>query len=213
MSERTGADDCPSCARKLTLAAQRSNEKSLNALDKMRARLRLVYKDPEKVMENVVPHEDWKVCFSELAPGLVLFARQWVRSVADAEDIVQEAFVRFWRKQHPIGNRALLFATVRSIAFDLLRRDARRARRETDAMLDTDAVIEPQFETDNESRQALAAAVDRLPTEQREVLVLKIWNELTFADIGTVLGISQNTAASRYRYALAALKKNLVVHE
>jgi RNA polymerase sigma-70 factor, ECF subfamily len=42
---------------------------------------------------------------------------------------------------------------------------------------------------------------------------MKIWNELTFADIATVLGISQNTAASRYRYALANLKKSLVPHE
>ena len=38
---------------------------------------------------------------------------------------------------------------------------------------------------------------------------MKIWNELTFAEIASVLGISQNTAASRYRYALGALKKNL----
>src|SRR3954467_12997015 len=87
-------------------------------------------KDPEKVMENVATDEDWRVCFAQLGPGLVLFARQWVRSAADAEDIVQEAFVRFWRKQHSIQNRALLFATVRSIALDLLRRDGRRARRE-----------------------------------------------------------------------------------
>ena len=42
---------------------------------------------------------------------------------------------------------------------------------------------------------------------------MKIWNELTFAEIGQALGISQNTAASRYRYALAALKKNFVAHE
>jgi RNA polymerase sigma-70 factor (ECF subfamily) len=38
---------------------------------------------------------------------------------------------------------------------------------------------------------------------------MKIWNELTFAEIAGALGISQNTAASRYRYALAALKKML----
>ena len=164
-------------------------------------------------MENVAAHDDWKVCFSEAGPGLVLFARQFVRSVADAEDIVQEAFVRFWRKQHSINNRALLFATVRSISLDLLRRDARRARREADAAADADQVAEPQFDSENESQQALAAAVDRLPAEQREVLVMKIWNDLTFAEIGTVLNISQNTAASRYRYALAALKKNLIVHE
>jgi RNA polymerase sigma-70 factor, ECF subfamily len=164
-------------------------------------------------MENVVSHEDWKVCFSELAPGLVLFARQWVRSRADAEDIVQEAFVRFWRRQHSIENRALLFATVRSIGLDLLRRDARRARREAEVLLEAGETSEPHFETDDESQRALAEAVDRLPQEQREVVVMKIWNELTFSEIGRVLGISQNTAASRYRYALTSLKKNLLPHE
>ena len=164
-------------------------------------------------MENVVTHEDWRVCFAELAPGLVLFARQFVWSVADAEDIVQDAFVRFWRKEHSIENRALLFATVRSVALDLLRRDARRARREATAALEVEQSTQPQFDFDDGSRQELAAAVDRLPVEQREVLVMKIWNELTFAEIGQALAISQNTAASRYRYALAALKKNFVAHE
>jgi len=101
----------------------------------------------------------------------------------------------------------------RDLSLDLLRRDARRARREADALADADTCVVPQFDTANESQQALAAAIDRLPAEQREVLVMKIWNELTFADIGTVLGISQNTAASRYRYALAGLKKNFVAHE
>jgi len=52
-----------------------------------------------------------------------------------------------------------------------------------------------------------------LPDEQREVVILKIWNELTFAEIAQILEISQNTAASRYRYALGALKKNLQPHE
>ena len=164
-------------------------------------------------MEDVVTHEDWKVCFAEAAPGLVLFARQFVGSAADAEDIVQEAFVRFWRKQHSIENRALLFAAVRSIAFDLLRRDARRARREATVLADAEHSVAPEFDTTSDTQQALARAVDGLPAEQREVLVMKIWNELTFADIGTVLGISQNTAASRYRYALGALKKNLTNHE
>lgn len=164
-------------------------------------------------MENVITHEDWKVCFSELAPGLVLFARQFVRTSADAEDIVQDAFVRFWRKEHSIENRGLLYATVRSVALDLLRRDVRRARREANAALEVEQSTQPQFDFDDGSQQELAAAVDRLPVEQREVLVMKIWNELTFAEIGQALGISQNTAASRYRYALAALKKNFVNHE
>src|SRR5215210_5508712 len=186
-------------------------QESPRDLDKNPSWRRRDSKDRDEVMENVATHEDWKTCFAEAAPGLVLFARQFVRSVADAEDIVQDAFIKFWRKQHPIGNRALLFATVRSTALDLLRRDARRARREADAVADAEqATAAPQFDANDEGQRALAAAVDRLPAEQREVLVMKIWSELTFAEIASVLGISQNTAASRYRYALAALKKNLV---
>jgi RNA polymerase sigma-70 factor (ECF subfamily) len=160
-------------------------------------------------MDNVATDETWKICFSELAPGLVLFARQWAKSAADAEDIVQEAFVRFWRTHRDISNRGLLYASVRSIALDFLRRDSRRAHRESVAMSDADQSIAPAFETEDDSQRALVAAVEHLPGEQREVLTLKIWNDLTFAEIASVLGISQNTAASRYRYALAALKKNL----
>jgi RNA polymerase sigma-70 factor (ECF subfamily) len=160
-------------------------------------------------MDNIANHEDWKSCFSEIGPGLLLFARQWTRSAADAEDIVQEAFVKFWRRNHQINNRALLYATVRSIALDFIRRDKRRARREATVFAEADATVEPQFEWEDEGQSALAAAVSCLPQDQREVLVLKIWNELTFSEIAGALGISQNTAASRYRYALAHLKKSL----
>src|SRR5438094_9335142 len=109
----------------------------------MRAWRRLKNKDREKVMENIASHEDWKRCFSEVAPGLLLFARQWVHSAADAEDIVQEAFVKFWRRNHNIDNRALLYAAVRSIALDFIRRDIRRARREATVLAEADSVVEP----------------------------------------------------------------------
>ena len=164
-------------------------------------------------MESAHPKDDWQTCFTQLGPALLLFARRWTNCRAEAEDIVQEAFVRFWRRQHSIENRALLYATVRSTALDHLRSDQRRARREAAVALDGAQHLEPQFTTVDEGQQMLAAAVERLPNEQREVVILKIWNELTFAEIGHVLEISQNTAASRYRYALGALKKILQPHE
>ena len=168
-------------------------------------------KDREEVMDNVANHENWKTCFSQLAPGLVLFARQWVRSVTDAEDIVQEAFVRFWRQNRDVSNRGLLYATVRSVALDLIRKDSRRARREAEAYSDT---VQRRSSRSLPVKTILNSCsrerINRLPHEQREVLVMKIWNDLTFAEIGEGLGISQNTAASRYRYALAALKKDLL---
>ena len=209
MSDPTAFSRSTTAARPSASARHATNKKNFVGLDKIIRSRRLEYKDSEEVMQNLASHEDWKSCFSEVAPGLLLFARQWVQSAADAEDVVQEAFVKFWRRNHKIENRALLYAAVRSIALDFIRRENRRARREATAVGDTDDFIEPQFEFEDDTQRALAQAIDFLPCEQREVLVMKIWNELTFAEIAGALGISQNTAASRYRYALAALKNTL----
>jgi RNA polymerase sigma-70 factor (ECF subfamily) len=54
---------------------------------------------------------------------------------------------------------------------------------------------------------SLRRALRELPGDQREVVVLHIWADLTFAQIGDVLQISANTAASRYRYAFAKLRE------
>src|SRR5213592_3040533 len=207
MSEPTAFPGSTSAARAPPSARKARNKKNFDSLDKITPWQRLEYKDREQVMQNLASHEDWKSCFSEVAPGLLLFARQWVQSAADAEDIVQEAFVKFWRRNHDIHNRGLLYAAVRSLALDFIRRDARRARREATALAEVDPAIEPQFDLDDDTQSALAAAVESLPRDQREVLVLKIWNDLTFSEIAGALRISQNTAASRYRYALTNLKK------
>lgn len=164
-------------------------------------------------MEGDAAHEDWQTGFAQLGPALLLFARRWTPSRADAEDVVQDAFVRFWRRERSLENRALLYAAVRSAALDRLRREQRRTRREALAFAGNEEHCEPVFAPEDDGQQLLAAAVERLPDEQREVVILKIWNELTFAEIARVLEISQNTAASRYRYALGALKKILQPHE
>src|SRR5260370_25995216 len=74
----------------------------------------------------------WRDCYRQLAPKLLLFARQWIASTADAEDVVQTAFVRFWQKQPEAAaeHYPLLFAAVRSAALDHLRASVRRSRRE-----------------------------------------------------------------------------------
>jgi len=190
---------------------QATIQNNCDRVDKSIPWRRLDHKDREQVMQSLATHEDWKSCFREIAPGLLLFARQWVQSAADAEDIVQEAFVKFWRRNHKIDNRALLYAAVRSIALDFIRRDSRRARREATAMAESGEFTEPQFEFDDDTQRVLADAIHCLPREQREVVIMKIWNELTFAEIAGAIGISQNTAASRYRYALATLKNTLQV--
>src|SRR5438045_9276209 len=111
-------------------------------------------------MVIVATHVDWKFLFSKLAPGLFLFARQWVRSPADAEDAVQDAFVRFWRRNLSIKNRALLHAAVRSAALDLIRLDNRRARLEVEVFGEAERSVQPQFEQLDDSQCQLVAALD-----------------------------------------------------
>lgn len=165
-------------------------------------------------MEAAHVPPSWKAWFEEHGPKLLLCARQWTRSLADAEDVVQEAFVRYWRHQRNLPGEpaALLVTSVRRAALDLARREERRSAREErawDGGGEDEAVFEPLPGEEDERRRAIEAALRSLPGEQREVLVLKLWQELTFEQIGTTLGISPHTAASRYRYALAALRKEL----
>ena len=164
-------------------------------------------------MEDAHNDDSWKSWFHLYGPKLLLCARQWTRSLADAEDVVQEAFVRFWKHQRELPGEpmALLVTSVRRAAFDLARRETRRTAREERATegLDDHAPIFDAALDGDERRDAIEAALRRLPAEQREVLVLKIWGELTFDEIARQLEIPPNTAASRYRYALAALRREL----
>src|SRR5581483_1338430 len=98
MSEPTALSRSTSSACAPAATSNAINAKNLDRIDKIIGWRRFGNKDREKVMDNIASHEDWKSCFSEIGPGLLLFARQWARSAADAEDIVQEAFVKFWRR-------------------------------------------------------------------------------------------------------------------
>jgi RNA polymerase sigma-70 factor (ECF subfamily) len=154
--------------------------------------------------------DSWSVWLDEHGAALVLLARQWAASHADAEDVVQEAFVRFWRARASVEEPlAYLYACVKHCALDAQRGQQRRQRRElATARPESQPLFAAPIEQD-ERRVAIEAALRNLPTNQAEVLVMKIWGGLTFPQIAVALGISANTVASRYRYALAKLREQL----
>ena len=165
-------------------------------------------------MNHPPTDEPWSVCYRQLSPKLLLFARQWLASAADAEDAVQTAFVKFWKRQPDAQpeHYSLLYAAVRSTALDALRSAGRRARREAHPevpVLREDASVFDQSVERREDAALLEAALLKLPIEQREVLVLRIWGGLTFSEIAETLDASINTVAARHRYALDALRKQL----
>ena len=65
----------------------------------------------------------------------------------------------------------------------------------------------------NETRDAIWTALRSLPPEQTEVVVLKIWEEMTFAEIAQLLDAPLNTVTSRYQYAMKKLARLLAKHD
>jgi len=175
-----------------------------------------IWQNVNSVTDDATERTMWHRMLHRCGDGLFLYARQLCRNDADAADVVQEAFLRIWRKHANNGVTepdlpALCYAAVRYVVLDRQRQTARRRRREAtagEAWYDEPPLFEPGLEQ-AEEHAALEAAIRKIPVEQREVLTLKIWGELTFQQIATVTGESPNTVASRYRLALTALRQQL----
>ena len=157
---------------------------------------------------------DWKRTFEQLAPQLLLYARQLVATKADAEDVVQMAFVRWWRR-FPEGDSQhipLLYAAVRTIALDQRRSENRRVSREAKSEIAIAGENATSFDPRPEQRETaeiIETALQGLSKEQREGVTLHLWGGLTFKEIAAISDESINTIAGRYRYALNNLQKKL----
>jgi RNA polymerase sigma-70 factor, ECF subfamily len=159
-------------------------------------------------MDEPPNRSDWWRWFEDHAPKFLLFARQQARWEADAQDLVQEAVIEACRRHpHEPPPPALVMATIRRRAIDLARSEDRRFGREWAA---TAPAPQAWFDSAVEDRELAAQiqdAMSRLPAIYREAITLKVWGGLTFAEIAEALEIPANTAASRYRYGLAELRK------
>ena len=129
-----------------------------------------------------------------------------------AEDAVHEAFVRLCGMQEPPSGRltAYVFAAVRNAAVDCCRR-AKRERTVAETLF-ADAGTSGKSAAD-EAKDELAARLRReielLDESVREIMVMKIFGELTFDEIGSVLNTPAATVATRYRRTLMTLEERL----
>ena len=155
----------------------------------------------------------WSEWLEEFGPRLMLFARQQTRCEADAEDVLQSALVKTWKSygDHPSAELlGLVFTNIRRCAIDFARSQDRRTDREQKLLEEMGPPVAWFEMPDDDETRSLQVALSNLPEKLREVITLKLWGDLTFAQIGETLDISQNTAASRYRYALEHLRSQLI---
>ena len=159
---------------------------------------------------------NWTGWLGEHGPSLLLFARTRTRSEAEAEDLLQEAIVESAGKNEGnLPDLPLVYATIRRRAIDLARKTDRRIAREEVVAEESDTCWFDDTIEQKETARVIDRAIKTMPEKFREVVILKIWSELTFAQIAEALDIPLNTAASRYRYGLEILKRdaNLTSHE
>ncbi len=151
----------------------------------------------------------YEQAYDRYAAALFRTALRLLGSRHDAEDAVQELFAGVVRSRHRLRDvvdlDAYLFASLRNVATGIRRR---RSRHKTAALADAPAAAASR-QDDGDGGEALWALVHRLPSGQRDVVALRTQGGLTFRQIATACGITPNTAASRYRYALAKLKRML----
>jgi RNA polymerase sigma-70 factor, ECF subfamily len=157
-----------------------------------------------------VPH--WIAqTYDALGPELYRLGLSIVADAGLAQDAVHQAFMRLLargRIDDVQCARAFLRTVVRHEAYRLLQRRTPAAE---GAMLEQVAKAPESAVPQEDERRQLERALRQLSAEQREVIEMKMWENMTFAQIGEVLGIPLNTAASRYRYALARLRELLPV--
>ena len=146
---------------------------------------------------------DWqRQLYEAKAAELILYGRALGLSHSEAEDVLQETFVALLKLEREPDN-PLHYAVrgYRNRAFNYKRGFIRRMLREVESRrwFERDAGESPQ-------ERAAMQCLQKLPPEQREVIVLKIWHEHTYEEIGELLQLSPNTVAGRYRYGMEKLR-------
>jgi RNA polymerase sigma-70 factor, ECF subfamily len=146
--------------------------------------------------------------YDAYAVALYRHALAIVGCASDAEDVLQEVFLKLVRRRGgPIQElKAYLFTAVRHQAYSVLRQ---RQREPLQTDLDPASLTPAGCPEETAGMEAVREAVQALPAQQREVVILKVYEQLTFEEIGRAVRASVNTVASRYRYALKKLRQAL----
>ncbi|MHC5053275.1 MAG: RNA polymerase sigma factor [Planctomycetota bacterium] len=155
--------------------------------------------------------------FEELARRYAATAYRTARAIlgpnADAEDAVQECFLRVIRRRatyRPGMRFSVWFLTVlRNICRDEIRRAGRAARQPLPAPERAPAADASTLAERGEQARGARAAFDRLAEDEREILALRIHEGLKFAEIAAVCGISEEAAKKRAQRALDRLRRDV----
>jgi RNA polymerase sigma-70 factor, ECF subfamily len=142
-------------------------------------------------------------------PHLRRYARALTGEMARADDLVQDTLERAWIKFHlwqpALELRPWLFTIMHNLYVNQVRANARRAQVALSEE-DASALATRANQSDILEVKDIAACLDRLPSEQREVLLLVSLEDLSYTQVAEILGIPVGTVTSRLARARARLR-------
>ena len=141
--------------------------------------------------------------------------RRMVSSHEDADDLLQEVFLKVWaalpsfRGGSSVSTWVWRIATNEALNF-LRREKVRAALRFTsiDAELERKVLADPYF-NGTEAERNLSRAVARLPEKQRQVFIMRYWDDLTYEEISAITGTSVGALKASYHHAQEKIRLNL----
>ena len=130
-----------------------------------------------------------------------------------ARDLTQETFLRAWKGLKKFRGESSVYTWLYKIALNRCRTYLKKRAREKRVSLEelAEAGWEPSVDPPHDPPEALSlrAALRELPPEQREVLLLYYWEEMTYEEISQALGVPMGTVKSRLNRAKRALRRLL----
>jgi len=158
-------------------------------------------------MTGPIDAEQLGQLLDEHGSALAIYAAQWTDA---ADDCVQEALVELARqRQSPEHVVAWLYRVVKHRALNAARGDRRRRERESRAMAERLPDNGQPVAFGGDEVNAATDALLQLESGERELIILRIWGNLTYEEIGAALGISTATAYRQYERALTKLRNIL----
>jgi RNA polymerase sigma-70 factor (ECF subfamily) len=164
--------------------------------------------------ERVVEEPDLAALVQDYSGLLYRVALSLTRNPSEAEDVVQDVFLRVLERKHELGDIAELRPWLVRIAWNLALDRRRRIRPQQMDEVFAEGLIAADLPADEALAEAgrirhVLGAMERLPQRERQALLLSAMDELSTVEIGAVLGRSESSVRSLLFRARAHLRQRL----